>query len=217
MRLAYLRKWLFWFGCNMTIDNCRPCRGIILSVARGVGGSAMKSRLGIALAASALFSFCQLTTANAATIGLSSPSVDFGPVAIGSSSSPVVFTATAFPDPNNQVTSWGAFVTGTNFSDFPGVVDANPVNNCGPGSPVCALDLFFSPSGLGSRNANLHLSFNEADDAGVILQISAIVTLTGVGTEPAATPLPAALPMFMGGAGLIGLLVRRRKRTAKAA
>jgi hypothetical protein len=37
-------------------------------------------------------------------------------------------------------------------------------------------------------------------------------------TDPnaAATPLPAALPMFMGGAGLIGLLVRRRKKKAAA-
>jgi hypothetical protein len=31
--------------------------------------------------------------------------------------------------------------------------------------------------------------------------------------ETSATPLPAALPMFMGGAGLISLLARRRKRT----
>jgi hypothetical protein len=36
-------------------------------------------------------------------------------------------------------------------------------------------------------------------------------------TDIAATPLPAALPMFMGGVGLIGLLARRRKRKALSA
>jgi hypothetical protein len=35
-------------------------------------------------------------------------------------------------------------------------------------------------------------------------------------TPPATTPLPAALPMFMGGAGLIGLLARRRKKKSAA-
>ena len=33
----------------------------------------------------------------------------------------------------------------------------------------------------------------------------------------ATTPLPAALPLFAGGLGLIGLLARRRKRKAAAA
>ena len=32
----------------------------------------------------------------------------------------------------------------------------------------------------------------------------------------AATPLPAALPLFAGGLGIIGLLARRRKRNANA-
>jgi hypothetical protein len=37
-------------------------------------------------------------------------------------------------------------------------------------------------------------------------------------TDTSTTPLPAALPLFAGGAGLIGLLARRRKRkTALAA
>jgi len=35
--------------------------------------------------------------------------------------------------------------------------------------------------------------------------------------DVAATPLPAALPLFAGGIGLIGLLARRRKRKALAA
>jgi hypothetical protein len=36
------------------------------------------------------------------------------------------------------------------------------------------------------------------------------------GTATSATPLPAALPMFLGGAGLIGLLARRRKQKLTA-
>ena len=36
-------------------------------------------------------------------------------------------------------------------------------------------------------------------------------------TNAAATPLPAALPLFAGGLGVIGLLARRRKRKAALA
>lgn len=38
--------------------------------------------------------------------------------------------------------------------------------------------------------------------------------LTLTSTDVAQTPLPAALPMFMAGAGMMGLLARRRKRKA---
>lgn len=34
----------------------------------------------------------------------------------------------------------------------------------------------------------------------------------GLTVTPAATPLPAALPIFLGGAGLIGFVARRRKQ-----
>lgn len=36
-------------------------------------------------------------------------------------------------------------------------------------------------------------------------------------SPPGATPLPAALPMFLGGAGLVGWVARRKKRSAAAA
>jgi len=38
--------------------------------------------------------------------------------------------------------------------------------------------------------------------------------INGLTVTPAETPLPAALPMFAGGAGLIGFMARRRKRKA---
>ena len=47
---------------------------------------------------------------------------------------------------------------------------------------------------------SLRRKLREADD----------ITLSP--TVPNETPLPTALPMFLGGAGLIGLLARRRKR-----
>jgi len=39
--------------------------------------------------------------------------------------------------------------------------------------------------------------------------------VSGLATDTA-TPIPAALPLFAGGLGLIGLLARRRKRTKTA-
>lgn len=39
-------------------------------------------------------------------------------------------------------------------------------------------------------------------------------TDTGSANAPTTTPLPAALPLFAGGAGLIAFLARRRKRKA---
>jgi hypothetical protein len=41
-------------------------------------------------------------------------------------------------------------------------------------------------------------------------------TITNLG-DVVATPLPAALPLFAGGLGVIGLLARRKKRKAPAA
>jgi hypothetical protein len=43
------------------------------------------------------------------------------------------------------------------------------------------------------------------------------VSILDRGEGPAPTPLPAALPLFAGGLGLIGLLARRRKLKARAA
>ena len=43
------------------------------------------------------------------------------------------------------------------------------------------------------------------------------ISFTEVAPDVSATPLPAALPMFMGGAGLIGLLARRKKRKGSSA
>ena len=44
-----------------------------------------------------------------------------------------------------------------------------------------------------------------------------IVKITAVNGEIGITPIPASLPLFAGGLGLIGLLSRRRKQKAAAA
>ena len=47
--------------------------------------------------------------------------------------------------------------------------------------------------------------------------ISATLIPTAANAEIGATPLPAALPLFAGGLGMVGLLARRRKRNASPA
>ena len=44
-----------------------------------------------------------------------------------------------------------------------------------------------------------------------------VVRITAVAQEVGITPIPASLPLFAGGLGIVGLVVRRRKRKAPAA
>jgi hypothetical protein len=85
------------------------------------------------------------------------------------------------------------------------------------GSTVCNFDVTFKPTSLGVRNAFLGLEFFEENEEGVFDRARAFIPLTGLGVEgTATTPLPAALPLFAGGLGAIGLLARRRKQKREA-
>ena len=73
-----------------------------------------------------------------------------------------------------------------------------------------------------TRLANFGLDL--ADNSTYALTPGSAFTITafsdgeaiGAGTSSAVTPLPAALPLFAGGLGVVGLLARRRKRRIAA-
>ena len=65
------------------------------------------------------------------------------------------------------------------------------------------------------------LGFDPLANDSYVLTLSAVLNTTGASLGSVqetinATPIPAALPLFAGGLGMIGLLARRRKRKATA-
>ena len=62
-----------------------------------------------------------------------------------------------------------------------------------------------------SDGASFDVNFFDAQD----WDITPGVSFTNI--DPSPTPLPAALPLFAGGVGVMGLLVRRRKKQPPAA
>jgi len=163
-------------------------------------------------ALAALLSLWQIQSAHAIGISISTLSVAFGVVPLGTTTSPFTVTATAILDANNTLEIWsvGAPLPATGFT-----ASILPIaGNCAPSSTTCAVGVTFSPVVLGPAGANLDFGFTEIDVAGLETSLfpPETVTLSGFGTEPAATPLPAALPLFATGLGALGLFGWRRKR-----
>jgi hypothetical protein len=163
--------------------------------------------------AATLFSFCQVPYAAAVSLNVNPPgSIDFGPVALFTSSSPITVTATAVLDAGYEPYSWSVSLTGTNYDLFPTTTD--PAPNCT--DITCVVDVRFFPTTTGSKSALLFFSFIEFN--GTSYDFSNYrVPLTGLGVERTAAPLPAALPLFATGLGALGLLGWRRKRKAQGA
>ena len=90
-----------------------------------------------------------------------------------------------------------------------------------PSNPFSPFDLFLPifPSSLANFTTGTIsdgiITTNESFAADCNNLTTCAGSVTGT-ISPAATPLPAALPLFAGGLGMIGLLTRRRKRNAAA-
>src|SRR4029078_1111386 len=171
-------------------------------------------RILVALVCGALIVWSTSTPTRAVTVtsgeavivnlGVLPPSTTFAPVqfflAFGPSdvlSPGEHFTTKLFNSSNSLLFTQGPYSVGSNSGGFGSAINV-PVDNGG----YFVFDQFVGSVDL------------------VSAFVQGFVAAVGTGFTPASfevipeTPLPAALPLFAGGLGLIGLLARRRKRAA---
>jgi len=117
-----------------------------------------------------------------------------GSVNVSSHNYSDVLTILQNPPPGNTIQAFFASdgLSQSNLNSFPVLLRTMTLFETGFPQDV---SLFFFPNGGGSVTV-------ESDSAPL---------------PPLPTPLPAALPLFAGGLGVLGLLARRRKRKASAA
>ena len=163
----------------------------------------------------------------AATIGVAPPSLDFGSVALGTTSDPLNFSVTVSLAP-------GEVIVGpelpTGFNQFGFNIQQNSGDCISAEGGTCDFSVFFTPDEIGLSQTTVQIFIGirlseilEGDvppgEGEGDLNLFGYVDLSGVGIEATVTPvpLPAALPMFAGGIGLLGLLGWRRKRKVSEA
>jgi uncharacterized repeat protein (TIGR01451 family) len=111
---------------------------------------------------------------------LSTSSVDFGSVAIGSTSGPGTISITNFGDAGSTLAFTAAQISGPDAADFAIVSDS-----CVAGGALlavdasCSMDLAFTPGATGALSATLSISDNTAGSPH-------LVQLSGVGVTPSA-------------------------------
>ena len=149
----------------------------------------------------------------------STNTLNFGSLAIGSTLE-VVVTATGALTPGGAppgdyvlAPAW-SFPGGSNLlAPFSYVAEGNPVppstNGCFTSNLTCNIDYFFTPISTGLFTTTQEVFFQTSFGG-----FGETITLEGTGV--AATPIPAALPLFATGLGGLGLLGWRRKRKARA-
>jgi hypothetical protein len=104
-------------------------------------------------------------------------------------------------------------ITGSGFTNGGFVFTSGCFNN------ACYVDYNFAPTVPGVSTFDVTLNYDEVDLSNISNSYvnSESHTYTFSAYDPAATPLPAALPLFASGLGAFGFLSWRRKRKAQAA
>jgi YD repeat-containing protein len=108
-------------------------------------------------------------------ISVSPPSKDFGSVDVGNTSSPQTFTVSNTSKSDLIIGTLS--ITGTDASQFTGQNDTCSGQTIVPSS-TCTVDVVFSPTSAGTKNASLSIPSNDPDTS------TLNVSLTGTGALP---------------------------------
>lgn len=156
-------------------------------------------------------------SAQAATLSVNQPSnLNFGTLEVGQTSAAINIVFTTTIDANE------ALAPPLELNLIGGHAPHFSFANNGCFALVCNVDLFFSPLSpvFVTNSAVLLFRAFFFDPTNGIVNNSpaqAAFFLSGIGVEPLTqTPVPAALPLFATGLGVLGLLMRRRKRRQSA-
>jgi uncharacterized repeat protein (TIGR01451 family) len=106
------------------------------------------------------------------------PSIDFGPIVLGTTSGHRTVTVTNTGDTGQNLLLSAETITGPNASEFAFAGDTCITNFIAPGAH-CTIDLTLTPAGAGVRSATLTLTDNGIGSPHT-------VTLTGTGVTPSA-------------------------------
>jgi hypothetical protein len=96
--------------------------------------------------------------------------------------------------------------------DQPGILDASLTGSGDAASGTYWFNCGENISCTSSDTMSINTGIGSTDEEGRLVQIG-----TEAVTLPSPTPLPATLPLFAGGLGVVGYLARRRKQSVKRA
>ncbi len=149
----------------------------------------------------------------AATIATNIGTVHFGNVGVGSPPVPSFFDLATMVEAGESVVSASFDFSG----DLAHFIYSQTLFACeSPGGGVCDFEIDFDPLSVGFKQLTLTYVINFVIPIETGKTFSDSINFQGVGTQLNAVPLPAALPLFAGGLGLLGLIGWRRKRMAAA-
>jgi len=154
----------------------------------------------------------------AATLTITPNLFDFGLVEVGASSAPLNIEIETFADGtmDEELVGLDLFFSG-DIGDFNVVQNSSACEPVGAGG-ICDFDITFEPLSTGFKFMFLDVvALFDDNYQSITIDLFESGFYFGDGVTPIdVIPLPAALPLFAGGLGLMGIMGWRRKQSAAA-